>query len=84
MTKTTLEVNNEKLEAELEETKQRLLAALSKTITEGADSKMWKASVVTRSTKFHLKLQHQLQVLHLATSLFIPVGNNPTIYQFSD
>uniref|UniRef100_A0A671UTP0 Centrosomal protein 290 n=1 Tax=Sparus aurata TaxID=8175 RepID=A0A671UTP0_SPAAU len=49
VTKTSLEVTNEKLEAELEETKQRLRAALSKPITEGADSKTWKASVVTRS-----------------------------------
>lgn len=46
---TSLEVTNGKLEAELEETKRRLLAALSKPITEGADGKTWKASVVTRS-----------------------------------
>ncbi|XP_039988956.1 centrosomal protein of 290 kDa isoform X2 [Xiphias gladius] len=48
VTRTSLEVNNEKLEAELEETKQRLRAALSRPITEGADSKTWKATVVTR------------------------------------
>uniref|UniRef100_A0A3Q3JUC7 Centrosomal protein of 290kDa coiled-coil region domain-containing protein n=1 Tax=Monopterus albus TaxID=43700 RepID=A0A3Q3JUC7_MONAL len=46
--KTSLEVNNEKLEAELEETRQRLQAALSKPIIEGADSKTWKPSVTTR------------------------------------
>lgn len=46
---TSLEVTNGKLEAELEETKRRLLAALSKPATEGADGKTWKASVVTRS-----------------------------------
>ncbi|XP_037623210.1 centrosomal protein of 290 kDa isoform X2 [Sebastes umbrosus] len=46
--KASLEVTNEKLEAELEETKQRLQAALSKPITEGANSKTLKASVVTR------------------------------------
>ncbi|XP_051237130.1 centrosomal protein of 290 kDa isoform X6 [Dicentrarchus labrax] len=48
VTKTSLEVTNEKLEAELEETKHRLRAALSRPITERADSKAWKASVVTR------------------------------------
>lgn len=47
--KTSLELNNEKLEAELEETKQRLREALSRPIAEGADSRSWKASVVTRS-----------------------------------
>ena len=54
VTKTSLEVNNEKLEAELEETKQRLRAALSKPVTEGADTKTWKASVVTRSANCSL------------------------------
>lgn len=49
MTKTNLEVTNEKLEAELEETKQQLRAALSGPITERGDSKTSKASVVTRS-----------------------------------
>ncbi len=49
MTKASLEVTNEKLEAELEETKHRLRAALSRPITEGADGKTSKASVVTRS-----------------------------------
>uniref|UniRef100_A0A8C4NU03 Centrosomal protein 290 n=1 Tax=Dicentrarchus labrax TaxID=13489 RepID=A0A8C4NU03_DICLA len=52
VTKTSLEVTNEKLEAELEETKHRLRAALSRPITERADSKAWKASVVTRSANF--------------------------------
>ncbi|XP_040893439.1 centrosomal protein of 290 kDa isoform X2 [Toxotes jaculatrix] len=55
VSKTSLEVNNEKLEAELEETKQRLLAALSRPITEGADSKTWKASVVTRMFENKMK-----------------------------
>uniref|UniRef100_A0A671UPQ7 Centrosomal protein 290 n=1 Tax=Sparus aurata TaxID=8175 RepID=A0A671UPQ7_SPAAU len=55
VTKTSLEVTNEKLEAELEETKQRLRAALSKPITEGADSKTWKASVVTRMFENKMK-----------------------------
>lgn len=56
VTKTSLEVNNEKLEAELEETKQRLRVALSKPIAEGAGSKTWKASVVTRLANhvFHI------------------------------
>ncbi|XP_070686542.1 centrosomal protein of 290 kDa [Pempheris klunzingeri] len=54
-TKTSLEVTNEKLEAELEETKQRLRAALSKPIAEGADSKAWKASVVTRMFENKMK-----------------------------
>lgn len=56
VTKTSLEVNNEKLEAELEETKQRLRAALSKPIPEGADSKTWKASVVTRLANYLFKI----------------------------
>ncbi|XP_071313277.1 centrosomal protein of 290 kDa isoform X2 [Trachinotus anak] len=55
VTKTGLEVNNEKLEAELEETKQRLRAALSTPITEGADSKTLKASVVTRMFENKMK-----------------------------
>jgi len=50
----SLEVTNEKLEAELEETKQRLLAALSRPVTEGAYSKASKASVVTRSANLSL------------------------------
>lgn len=60
VTKTSLEVTIDKLEAELEETKIRLRAALSRPITEGADSKAWKASVVTRSANcfypIHLSL----------------------------
>ncbi|XP_008289537.1 centrosomal protein of 290 kDa [Stegastes partitus] len=55
VTKTNLEANNEKLEAELEETKQRLRTALSRPITEGADSKTWKASVVTRMFENKMK-----------------------------
>lgn len=48
-TKASLEATNEKLEAELEEAKQRLQAALSGAIAQGAGSKAHKASVVTRS-----------------------------------
>ncbi|XP_041794545.1 centrosomal protein of 290 kDa isoform X2 [Chelmon rostratus] len=55
VTKTNLEVANEKLEAELEETKHRLHAALSRPITEGADSKTWKASVLTRMFENKMK-----------------------------
>ncbi|XP_031135786.1 centrosomal protein of 290 kDa isoform X9 [Sander lucioperca] len=55
VTKATLEATNEKLEAELEETKLRLRAALSKAIPEGADSKTWKASVVTRMFENKMK-----------------------------
>ncbi|GLD61613.1 centrosomal protein of 290 kDa [Lates japonicus] len=53
--KTSLEMSNEKLEAELEETKQRLRAALSRPITEGADGKTMKASVVTRMFENKMK-----------------------------
>ncbi|KAM4572985.1 centrosomal protein of 290 kDa isoform 2-T2 [Odontesthes bonariensis] len=53
--KMSLEVTNEKLEAELEETKQRLLAALSRPVTEGGDSKASKASVVTRMFENKMK-----------------------------
>ncbi|CAK6954564.1 centrosomal protein of 290 kDa [Scomber scombrus] len=55
VTKTSLEVTNEKLEAELEETKQRLRSALSKTVAEVADSKTFKASVVTRMFENKMK-----------------------------
>lgn len=48
VTKASLEATNEKLETELEETKGRLRAALSRPIAEGADSKTWRSSVVTR------------------------------------
>ncbi|KAF4095066.1 centrosomal protein of 290 kDa isoform X2 [Onychostoma macrolepis] len=47
--KARLEVANEKLKAELEETNQRLLLAQSKgPCLEGVDSKTWKSSVVSR------------------------------------
>ncbi|XP_073688037.1 centrosomal protein of 290 kDa [Garra rufa] len=47
--KASLEIANEKLKAELEETNQRLLLAQSKGPSlEGADSKTWKSSVVAR------------------------------------
>ncbi|XP_044213453.1 centrosomal protein of 290 kDa isoform X2 [Thunnus albacares] len=55
VTKTSLEVTSEKLEAELEETKQRLRAALSRPVPEVADSKTWKASVVTRMFENKMK-----------------------------
>lgn len=51
VTKMTLEVTNEKLEAELEDIKQRLREALSRPIPEGVDTKTMRSSVVTRSTK---------------------------------
>ncbi|XP_070763229.1 centrosomal protein of 290 kDa [Enoplosus armatus] len=61
VTKTSLEVTIEKLEAELEETKHRLRAALSRPITEGVDSKTWKASVVTRMFENKMKeLENEL------------------------
>ncbi|KAK0135686.1 Centrosomal protein [Merluccius polli] len=55
VTKSGLEVSNEKLEAELEETKRKLHTALSRAIPEGADSKTWKASVVTRMYENKMK-----------------------------
>ncbi|XP_013129234.1 centrosomal protein of 290 kDa isoform X1 [Oreochromis niloticus] len=55
VTKTTLEVTNEKLEAELEDTKQRLREALSRPITEGVDTKTMKSSVVTRMFENKMK-----------------------------
>ncbi|KAG7239973.1 hypothetical protein INR49_028105, partial [Caranx melampygus] len=67
VTKTSLELNNEKLEAELEETKQRLREALSRPIAEGADSKSWKASVVTRM--FENKMKELEKELSLKTSI---------------
>ncbi|KAF7656056.1 hypothetical protein LDENG_00046760 [Lucifuga dentata] len=53
--KASLEVNNEKLEAELEEMKRRLQAALTPNATDGADSKTSKASVVTRMFENKMK-----------------------------
>ncbi|KAM6937006.1 centrosomal protein of 290 kDa [Xenentodon cancila] len=53
VTKTGLEVTNEKLETELEETRRRLRAALTTPTTENADSK--KASVVTRMFENKMK-----------------------------
>ncbi|XP_047453356.1 centrosomal protein of 290 kDa isoform X3 [Mugil cephalus] len=55
VTKASLKVTNEKLETELEETKERLRAALSRPITEGADSKTWRSSVVTRMFENKMK-----------------------------
>ncbi|XP_013873072.1 centrosomal protein of 290 kDa [Austrofundulus limnaeus] len=61
VTKTSLEFTNEKLEAELEETRQKLRVALSKPITEGADGKTGKASVVTRMFENKMKeLENEL------------------------
>ncbi|XP_041853732.1 centrosomal protein of 290 kDa isoform X2 [Melanotaenia boesemani] len=55
MAKISLEVTIEKMEAELEETKQKLQAALSRPITEGGDSKAWKGTVVTRMFENKMK-----------------------------
>ncbi|XP_068458715.1 centrosomal protein of 290 kDa [Clinocottus analis] len=61
-TKAGLEVLNEKLLAELEETKRRLQAALSRPIAEGASSKTWKGSVVTRMFENKMKaLEEELE-----------------------
>lgn len=49
VSKMSLEVTNEKLEAELEATNQRLREALSSPAMEVADRKTGRASVVTRS-----------------------------------
>lgn len=65
---TGLEATREKLEAELEETKGRLMAALSKPVTEGAGGKTWKASVVTRSA------------VHAAFLLFGPISNDAELW----
>ncbi|RVE71322.1 hypothetical protein OJAV_G00050650 [Oryzias javanicus] len=54
--KTSLEVTNERLETELEETKEKLQAALSKPLTEAAaDRKTSKTSVVTRMFENKMK-----------------------------
>ncbi|KAM4734687.1 centrosomal protein of 290 kDa isoform 8-T9 [Anableps anableps] len=55
VTKTSLEVTNEKLESELDETKQRLRAALSKAGAVGSDGKAPKATVVTRMYENKMK-----------------------------
>lgn len=63
-----LEVTSEKLEAELEETKQRLRAALASSVPEGAEAKASKATVVTRSA-LHSQLDTSGHSLHI-TRLF--------------
>ncbi|XP_060891969.1 centrosomal protein of 290 kDa isoform X2 [Labrus mixtus] len=73
VTKTSVEVTNEKLESELEETKQRLRAALSRPILEGADSKTWKASVVTRM--FENKMKELEKELSQKTSSLTELKN---------
>ncbi|XP_056455748.1 centrosomal protein of 290 kDa [Gadus chalcogrammus] len=55
VTRSGLEVTIEKLESELEETRRKLHTALSRAIPEGADSKTWKASVVTRMYENKMK-----------------------------
>uniref|UniRef100_A0AAY5L8N9 Centrosomal protein of 290kDa coiled-coil region domain-containing protein n=1 Tax=Esox lucius TaxID=8010 RepID=A0AAY5L8N9_ESOLU len=53
--KTSLEVINEKLEAELEEARKQLVAAQSRVIPEGVDRKTWKATVLTRMFESKMK-----------------------------
>ncbi|XP_061772969.1 centrosomal protein of 290 kDa isoform X2 [Nerophis ophidion] len=67
LAKTSAELTSEKLEAELEETKQRLLDALSRSITEGSGSKAMKSSVVTRM--FENKMKELEKELSLKTSI---------------
>ncbi|XP_015227720.1 PREDICTED: centrosomal protein of 290 kDa isoform X2 [Cyprinodon variegatus] len=55
VTKTSLELTNEKLESELEETKQRLHTALSKAVAVGSDTKATKATVITRMFENKMK-----------------------------
>uniref|UniRef100_A0A4W5N3Q1 Centrosomal protein 290 n=1 Tax=Hucho hucho TaxID=62062 RepID=A0A4W5N3Q1_9TELE len=57
--KTSLEMTNEKLEAELEEARQQLVAAQSRVIPEGVESKTWKATVVTRMFESKMKALEQ-------------------------
>ncbi|XP_013981144.1 centrosomal protein of 290 kDa isoform X1 [Salmo salar] len=59
MAKTSLEMTNEKLEAELEEARQQLVAAQSRVIPEGVESKTWKATVVTRMFESKMKALEQ-------------------------
>uniref|UniRef100_A0A8C8LUW3 Centrosomal protein of 290kDa coiled-coil region domain-containing protein n=1 Tax=Oncorhynchus tshawytscha TaxID=74940 RepID=A0A8C8LUW3_ONCTS len=59
MAKTSLEMTNEKLEAELEEARQQLVAAQSRVIPEGVESKTWKATVVTRMFEGKMKALEQ-------------------------
>ncbi|XP_061917322.1 centrosomal protein of 290 kDa isoform X2 [Entelurus aequoreus] len=67
LAKTSAELTSEKLEAELEKTKQRLLDALSRPITQGSDSKAMKSSVVTRM--FENKMKELEKELSLKTSI---------------
>ncbi|XP_072769999.1 centrosomal protein of 290 kDa isoform X4 [Nerophis lumbriciformis] len=66
LAKTSAELTSEKLEAELEKTKQRLLDALSRPITEDSGSKAMKSSVVTRM--FENKMKELEKELSLKTS----------------
>ncbi|KAM9807665.1 centrosomal protein of 290 kDa [Neosynchiropus ocellatus] len=64
--KMTLEVNIERLESQLEETKQRLREVLSRPGPEGAERRTWKSTVVTRM--FENKMKELEQELDIKTS----------------
>ncbi|XP_075994465.1 centrosomal protein of 290 kDa isoform X2 [Genypterus blacodes] len=67
-TKASLEGNNKKLEEELEETRQKLLAALSPAVAAEAEGKTWKASVVTRMYENKMK-ELEKELAHKTSSL---------------
>lgn len=68
VSRTSLEASNEKLESELEETRQRLRAALSKAAAVGPEGKASRATVVARSAKSaeHCKSIHTLNPRNLS------------------
>lgn len=72
--KSSLEVRNEKLKLELEETNQKLLLAQSKgPSVDGADSKTWKSKVVTRykSSYKGFVIHKYLTVITMKTNTYI-------------
>uniref|UniRef100_A0A672Z2X2 Centrosomal protein 290 n=1 Tax=Sphaeramia orbicularis TaxID=375764 RepID=A0A672Z2X2_9TELE len=75
-TKMSLEVTNEKLEAELEETKERLRAALTRPVTEGTDGRMLKGTVLKNLLQAaeveKAQLQSQIQKLRKELESFDP------------
>uniref|UniRef100_A0A6Q2Y5Q7 Centrosomal protein of 290kDa coiled-coil region domain-containing protein n=1 Tax=Esox lucius TaxID=8010 RepID=A0A6Q2Y5Q7_ESOLU len=70
--KTSLEVINEKLEAELEEARKQLVAAQSRVIPEGVDRKTWKATKIKLAQTINMHVcpaQFQVEIKKMKREL---------------